>query len=65
MKSTEDIQIKHEEPLKCELKSFLNAVMNDEEPEITGEDGLKALKMVIAANQSSKEHRPIRFEELK
>ena len=63
-KFAQDIQIKHEEPLKGELKSFLNAVVNDLEPEITGEDGLKALKMVIAANRSSKEHRPISFEEL-
>ena len=63
-KFAQDIQIKHEEPLKSELKSFLNAVMNGEEPEITGEDGLKALKMVIAANRSSKEHKPISFEEL-
>ena len=37
---------------------------NEEEPEITGEDGLKALKMVIAANKSSKEHRPISLDEL-
>ena len=63
-KFAQDIQIKHEEPLKAELKSFLNAVVNDEEPEITGEDGLKALKMVIAANKSSKEHKPISFDEL-
>ena len=63
-KFAQDIQIKHEEPLKSELKSFLNAVMKGEEPEITGEDGLKALKMVIAANRSSKEHKPISFEEL-
>jgi UDP-N-acetylglucosamine 3-dehydrogenase len=63
-KFAQDIQIKHEEPLKGELKSFLNAVVNGEEPEITGEDGLKALKMVIAANRSSKEHKPISFEEL-
>ncbi len=63
-KFAQDIQIKHEEPLKGELKSFLNAVVNDIEPEITGEDGLKALKMVIAANRSSKEHKPISFEEL-
>ena len=48
-----------------ELKSFLNAVVNEEEPEITGEDGLKALKMVIAANKSSKEHRPVSLDELK
>ena len=63
-KFAQDIEIKHEEPLKCELKSFLNAVVNGEEPEITGEDGLKALKMVIAANKSSKEHKPISFDEL-
>ena len=63
-KFAQDIQIKHEEPLKCELKSFLNAVVKDKEPEITGEDGLKALKMVIAANKSSKEHKPISFDEL-
>ena len=64
-KFAQDIQIKHEEPLKSELNSFLNSVMNKEEPEITGEDGLKALKMVIAANRSSKEHKPISFEQLK
>ena len=63
-KFAQDIQIKHEEPLKGELKSFLTAVVNGEEPEITGEDGLKALKMVIAANRSSKEHRPISLDEL-
>ena len=63
-KFAQDIQIKHEEPLKGELISFLNAVVNGTEPEITGEDGLKALKMVIAANKSSKEHKPISFDEL-
>ena len=63
-KFAQDIEIVHEEPLKGELNSFLNAVVNNEEPEITGEDGLKALKMVIAANKSSKEHRPISLDEL-
>ena len=63
-KFAQDIQIKHEEPLKCELKSFLNTVVEEKEPIITGEDGLKALKMVIAANKSSKDHRPISLNEL-
>lgn len=63
-KFAQDIEIKHEEPLKSELTSFLNAVVTGSEPEITGEDGLKALKMVIAANRSSKEHKPISFDEL-
>ncbi|MBQ6511098.1 Gfo/Idh/MocA family protein [Methanobrevibacter sp.] len=63
-KFAQDIQIKHDEPLKGELKSFLTSVVEEKEPEITGEDGLKALKMVIAANKSSKEHRPISLNEL-
>ena len=53
-KFAQDIEIVHEEPLKGELKSFLNSVVEEKEPVITGEDGLKALKMVIAANKSSK-----------
>ena len=64
-KFAQDIEIIHEEPLKGELKSFLNSVVEEKEPVITGEDGLKALKMVIAANKSSKEHRPISLDELK
>ena len=63
-KFAQDIEIRDEEPLKDELRSYLNAVVNEEEPEITGEDGLKALKLVIAANMSSKEHRPISLDEL-
>ena len=63
-KFAQDVEIKHEEPLKSELKSFLNSVVNNEEPEISGEDGLNALKMVIAANKSSKEHKPISLDEL-
>ena len=63
-KFAQDIEIIHEEPLKGELKSFLNSVVEEKEPVITGEDGLKALKMVIAANKSSKEHRPISLDEL-
>ena len=63
-KFAQDIEIKHEEPLKGELNSFLHSVVEGEEPVITGEDGLKALKMVIAANKSSKEHRPISLNEL-
>lgn len=60
-KFAQDVQIKHEEPLKEEIKSFLNCVKNDVDPEITGEDGIYALKTVIAATKSSKEHRPIKL----
>ncbi|WP_295723081.1 Gfo/Idh/MocA family protein [uncultured Methanobrevibacter sp.] len=63
-KFAQDIEIEHKEPLGEELSSFLNAVKNNEKPVITGEDGLNALKMVIAANKSSKSKQPISFEEM-
>ena len=64
-KFAQDIQIVHEEPLKEELSSFLNSVINNERPVISGEDGLNALKMVIAAKMSSEKHKPISFDELR
>ena len=64
-KFAQDIQIEHKEPLKEELSSFLDAVANNKQPVITGEDGLNALKMVIAADKSSQVQRPISFDELK
>ena len=63
-KFAQDITIKHEEPLKEELKSFLEAVDEGKDPVITGEDGLNALKMLIAASKSSRAHKPISFDEL-
>jgi UDP-N-acetylglucosamine 3-dehydrogenase len=63
-KFAQDVEIQHEEPLKEEITSFLNSIINDEDPEITGEDGLNALKMVLAAKMSSKEHSPIRLDEI-
>lgn len=63
-KFAQDIQIKHEEPLKEELSSFLECVVNNEKPVITGEDGLNALRMVLAANKSSKEHIPIPLDRI-
>ena len=63
-KFAQDIQINHEEPLKEELNSFLECIVNGEKPVITGEDGLKALRMVLAANKSSKEHVPIPLDKI-
>ena len=60
-KFAQDVQIKHEEPLKEEIKSFLSSIVNDEDPEITGDDGIYALKTVLAAMKSSREHRPVKL----
>lgn len=55
-KFAQNITIEHEEPLKEEIRSVLKSIVNNEEPEMTGEDGVYALKMVLAAMESSKSH---------
>ncbi|KZX14554.1 Gfo/Idh/MocA family protein [Methanobrevibacter curvatus] len=63
-KFAQDVQIEHKEPLKEELTSFLNSVKTKTQPEITGEDGLNALKMVLAAKQSSNKRIPVSISEI-
>jgi UDP-N-acetylglucosamine 3-dehydrogenase len=58
-KSTENVNIPYKEPLKEELGSFLSAVKNNEDPKITGEDGIYALKVVTAAMKSAKDNAPV------
>lgn len=58
-KSTQNVDIPYKEPLKEELSSFLSAVENDEDPKITGEDGIYALKVVTAAMKSAKDNSPV------
>jgi len=63
-KFAQKVDIQREEPLKYEITSFLNSIMDNKDMEITGEDGLNALKMVLAANMSSKEQLPVKLDEL-
>jgi len=42
-----------------EMKSFIDCVLNDRKPEVTGEDGLKAVEAVVAANRSIKAGVPV------
>jgi predicted dehydrogenase len=49
---SEKIKLDDVEPLKAELESFATAVIEDREPEVTGEDGVKAVRVaadVVAA----------------
>lgn len=39
------IFVSNEEPLRAEIKSFVNCVLNGTIPEVTGEDGLRALEL--------------------
>ncbi len=62
-KNAQKVNVTHTEPLKEELKSFLSSVTNDEEPKITGEDGIHALKVVLAAMKSAKKMTPVNMNE--
>lgn len=58
-KSTQNVDIPYKEPLKEELGSFLHAVKNNEDPKITGEDGIYSLKVVTAAMKSANDNSPV------
>ncbi|WP_134682608.1 Gfo/Idh/MocA family protein [Brevibacillus migulae] len=44
------------------VHDFLDSVRKNEQPKITGEDGLRALEVALAAYQSARELEPVRIE---
>ncbi|HEX9261071.1 MAG TPA: Gfo/Idh/MocA family oxidoreductase [Candidatus Bathyarchaeia archaeon] len=50
-----------QEPLKLELQNFADCIMKKEKPIVTGEDGLKALRIAEAALLSSEKNKAIRI----
>lgn len=50
------------EPLKLELASFVDSILNNRPPLVTGEDGLNALRVCEAAILSAKYGEPFVFE---
>lgn len=50
------------EPLKLELRHFAESILKDEEPEVTGVDGLKALVIAEAAIKSSEKGSAIKLK---
>lgn len=48
-----------EDAYVAELQHFVECVANDEEPQVTGEDGRKALEIALAAERSVSEGRPM------
>ncbi|MBS7647256.1 MAG: Gfo/Idh/MocA family oxidoreductase [Candidatus Bathyarchaeia archaeon] len=61
-KETVQPRIPWQEPLKLELKHFTNCILGKEKPLITGEDGLKALKIAEAALKSSRTSKLVRIK---
>ena len=58
----EEVKVENKEPLKEELRSFVNAVQANKEAEVTGRDGYEALRIVEAAMKSSKEKNLVYLE---
>jgi UDP-N-acetylglucosamine 3-dehydrogenase len=54
-----DVSPRWEEPLKLELKNYVNCVIEGHEPAITGIDGLKALTLAELAIKSAHENNVI------
>jgi predicted dehydrogenase len=51
------LQIDDEEPLKAELTAFLNCIVNDTTPPISGEDGRRALSLAVGVLERIETHR--------
>jgi myo-inositol 2-dehydrogenase/D-chiro-inositol 1-dehydrogenase len=49
---------------RLELAAFLDALRTNKAMPITGEDGLQAMLMALAANKSMIENRPVRIDEV-
>ena len=61
---TETVQprLPFQEPLKAELQHFVDCIVDNKKPIVTGEDGVKALEIATGAIQSSSKNRAIQLK---
>lgn len=59
---TQKISLKKEEPLKNELKDFIESIEKKRKPLVSGEDGLQTLKIANCSLESYKEKKVIELE---
>ena len=55
-----DFLERYPQAYRLELECFARAVRDDEEPAVTGEDGIAALVLADACRRSHEEGRPVR-----
>ena len=51
------LEINDVEPLRAEITSFLDSIENGTEPEVSGEDGLRALSLAVGVLEKIERHR--------
>ena len=59
---TKIISLQRQEPLKIEIQDFVDSIVNDREPLVTGEEGVYSLRATIAAVESWQTGKVIDFE---
>jgi UDP-N-acetylglucosamine 3-dehydrogenase len=53
------VRLDKKEPLRAELESFVQAVVDDAEPAVTGADGLYAIDLALTLIESGRRHEPL------
>lgn len=53
----------HNDPFTAELRDFLDCIEQGVEPQVTAQDGVAALRVALAANQSSRTGQPVELGE--
>jgi myo-inositol 2-dehydrogenase/D-chiro-inositol 1-dehydrogenase len=56
---------RYKESFIAEMQAFIDAIINDTVPPITGKDGLMPVKIALAAKTSLAENRPVKLNEIK
>jgi predicted dehydrogenase len=46
---------------KLQIQDFLQAILEDRQPMVTGEEGRKTVELFTAIYRSQRDHRPIKF----
>lgn len=53
---------RYNQSYKDEIRAFVNCILNDEEPPVSGNDGLQPVLIGLAALRSYRENRPVKVE---
>ena len=56
---------RYTESYRCEMSEFIDCVLTDRTPPVTGHDGLVPVVMGYAAKKSYLEHRPVKLSEIR